>query len=164
MKQNLQALQVSKLVLTSVLYYIPVSGCRAGRIRVIFFLPDHVGPSILLQPPPQEWAQYMRVPLAFVEWYSKFKPDPDPVTMMYAVEKVEDKVGLPRQASIIPVMNIRQCCMLTPNVSLRNPWSRDWESSNILDSCKKLLVSNFQSKYTYRTIYWYSSACYSRRV
>jgi len=127
-------------------------GCRAGRIRVIFCLPDVIGPPLLLRQAPEEWKNYMGVPLAFVEWYSKFKDSPNTDTLMYAVDKLEQE-GVPRQADIIPVANIRQCCMLTPNVSSKTNWETDWESSNILDQCKKFLVNNFQSKYAFGTIY-----------
>jgi len=93
----------------------------------------------------------MGQPLAFVEWYSQFK-GPNKDTMMYAVDKVELN-GAPQHTSIIPVANIRQCCMLTPNVSSKMPWASEWESWNILDECKRFFVNNFQSKYAYGTIY-----------
>lgn len=94
----------------------------------------------------------MGKPLAFIEWYSKFQDSPRKDSMMYAVNKLELD-GVPRQADIIPVANIRQCCMLTPNATSKTNWENDWESSNILDKCKKFLVNNFQSKYMFGTIY-----------
>ena len=71
--------------------------------------------------------------------------------MMYRVEKMIDGRGMPKQSTIIPVANIRQCCMLTPTAW--NKSNENWESSSVLDKATKFFVNNFQSKYTFATIY-----------
>ncbi|KAF9064711.1 hypothetical protein BDP27DRAFT_1230085 [Rhodocollybia butyracea] len=127
-----------------------VIGCRVARLRVIFQLPEKVkrlgqGFGILEEPAPSNWP---RTPLAYITWFSHFKSGPDSKNGMCHV-KPSALNGIP-QGGIISLSDIRQSCMLVPS---SNEWSRSWISDNILDECPSFFVNNFQSKYTYQTIY-----------
>lgn len=88
-------------------------------------------------------------PLAYVTWFTRFKPFPDNDTGMYRIEPAKDSKAQ-AQGMVIPLTDIRQSCMLTPG---RTTWDPTWTSNNVLDTCDSFLVNNMQSKYTYQTIY-----------
>ncbi|KAJ3819833.1 hypothetical protein F5880DRAFT_1489061, partial [Lentinula raphanica] len=119
---------------------------RAARLRVIFRLPQMINDSGFLVNTPTYWPKEH---LAYVTWYSRFKPSPDKATGMYKVEPAIDSNGVP-QGAVIPLSNIRQNCMLVPS---RTSWDKDWDSDNILDKCSSFFVNNLQTKYAYQTIY-----------
>lgn len=121
-----------------------VRGCRVARLRVIFRLPNVVkrlGQRSEEDAPPN-WPK-AETPLA--------KSVPDSKNGMYHVQpSVSASNGTP-QGEIIPLSDIRQSCMLVPSSS---DWEgNSWTSNNILDKCPAFFVNNFQSKYTYQTIY-----------
>lgn len=120
-------------------------GCRVGQVRVIFRLPEVLG--VLKQPSPLFWN--VEEPLAYVQWFSRFKKQPDPNNNMYAVEWAKDSKG-GIQGAVVPLTNIRQCCMLSPATKV---WDPEWESHSVIDECKRFYVNNFQSNYSYYTIY-----------
>ncbi|KAJ3966097.1 hypothetical protein EV361DRAFT_809606, partial [Lentinula raphanica] len=115
-------------------------------LRVVFRLPKMVHRQGSLVNPPAPWPQEH---LAYVTWYSRFKPSPDDATGMYKIEPTVGSNGVP-QGAVIPLSNIRQNCMLVPS---KASWGEDWNSDNILDRCSSFFVNNLQSKYTYQTIY-----------
>ncbi|KAJ3765102.1 hypothetical protein FB446DRAFT_655721, partial [Lentinula raphanica] len=120
---------------------------RVARLRIIFRLPRTVTNRRGFQvKAPSNWPQE---PLAYVTWYTRFKPAPDQATGMYRVEPAIASNGMP-QGAIIPLSNVRQSCMLVPG---RTSWDRNWNSENILDECSSFFVNNLQTKYTYQTIY-----------
>ncbi|KAJ3766835.1 hypothetical protein FB446DRAFT_653164, partial [Lentinula raphanica] len=119
---------------------------RVARLRVIFRLPETIDNYGLLEKAPDCWPRDL---LAYVTWYSRFKPAPDKATGMYRVEPAVASNGIP-QGAIIPLSNIRQSCMLVPG---RTSWERNWKSEDVLDKCSNFFVNNLQTKYTYQTIY-----------
>lgn len=94
--------------------------------------------------------------LAYVEWYA-------PPTLTIQQRKVHNMASIrkpPPQAdgsplwSIIPLINIRQSCMLTPNFGYCSAaLQSSWKSENVLDLASSFLVNNWSSVYTYKTIY-----------
>ncbi|KAJ3779833.1 hypothetical protein GGU10DRAFT_240184, partial [Lentinula aff. detonsa] len=52
-------------------------------------------------------------PLAYVTWFTQFKPAPDKATGMYRVEPSTSANGS-MLGEIIPLSSIRQGCMLVP--------------------------------------------------
>ncbi|KAJ3963557.1 hypothetical protein EV361DRAFT_813277, partial [Lentinula raphanica] len=124
-----------------------VRGCRAARLRVIFRLPRKVINEGSIENAPANWPKEH---LAYITWYTRFKPSPDNATGMYKVEPAVASNGVP-QGAIIPLSNIRQSCMLVP--STKTSWDKDWDSNNILDQCSSFFVNNLQTKYSYQTIY-----------
>lgn len=117
-----------------------------ARLKIIFCLPKIVDRNGFTESAPAEWPTH---PLAYVTWFTRFRPSPDNDTGMYRVEPAKDSKGQ-AQGMIIPLTDIRQSCMLTPG---KATWDLTWTSENILDKCDSFLVNNMQSKYSYQTIY-----------
>ena len=84
--------------------------------------------------------------LAHIEWYSKLGRNPDKNHGMYKIRKLEQIEGV-----VVPLSNIRQGCMLFPDFT--KGVQQGWNSKNILDKCNTFFINNWQSKYTYQTIY-----------
>ena len=116
----------------------PVSGCRIGRIRVIFRLP------------PKTFAgkshNYPTYPLAHIEWYSKLKSQPENYYGMYSIKKQQHLDGI-----VVPLLQIRQGCSLFPDFRCID--ASDLTTENVLDYCDSFYLNPFQSRYTYQTLY-----------
>lgn len=138
--RNLSLLDLRKTLISAL-------GCRAGQLRVIFCLPEFLGVSTMKRPSPSWWN--VKEPLVYVQWFSKFRKEPDSHNQMYIVDWARDAKG-EIQGMVVPLTNIRQCCMLSPATK---DWDCDWESHTVIDQCKRFFVNNFQSKYSYYTIY-----------
>jgi len=121
-------------------------GCRVGRLRIIFCLPQTINHDGFIGPAPSQWPMY---PLAYVAWFTRFKASPDSNMGMYHVQPAKNSTGQ-EQGCILPLANIRQSCMLTPS---RATWDHTWTSQNVLEKCDSFFVNNLQSKYSYQTIY-----------
>ena len=117
-----------------------------ARLRIIFCLPKTVNREGFLESAPVEWPTQ---PLAYVTWFTRFRPSPDNDTGMYRIEPAKDSKAQ-AQGMIIHLTDIRQSCMLTPS---KTNWDPTWTRDNILDKCESFLVNNMQSKYSYQTIY-----------
>lgn len=130
----------------SLLLLISKTGCRVGRLKIIFRLPEIVNRDGFMTSAPSNWPRY---PLAYVTWFTRFKASPDPHIGMYQVEPAKDSRGQ-AQSTIISLTDIRQSCMLTPS---RATWNKTWKTETVLDECQSFFVNNLQSKYTYYTIY-----------
>ena len=118
-----------------------LEGCRVGCIRTIFcFLEKDIYGRTL---------QYPRYPLAHIEWYKKLKSSPEEVHRMYQVQKPGEIQGV-----ILPVVQIRQGCMLLPDFC-QLPTSRTdyWSSDSVLDACDSFFLNHWQSRYSYQTLY-----------
>ena len=87
-------------------------------------------------------------PLAYIEWYQTFRHKPDPVTGMFVVNKPASS-----DFSIIPVSSIRQCCMLIPRFRDNPNWKKEWHSNSVLDHCSTFYLNNWQSNYSYQTLW-----------
>ncbi|KAF9458322.1 hypothetical protein BDZ94DRAFT_1333498 [Collybia nuda] len=94
-----------------------IEGTQAGRVRVIFHLPETLDFGMGPINKPETWPTE---PLVYVEWYSQFKsPKETKKHDMYMVKKSSlDKDSIPH-GSIIPLSNIRQGCMLIPKFNLQ---------------------------------------------
>ncbi|KAH9927848.1 uncharacterized protein B0H18DRAFT_954275 [Fomitopsis serialis] len=98
---------------------------RAGRVRVIFSLPE----KILRQWFPPGTAPQCPRHLVYVEWFSKFAAAPDSHHHMY---KIKALTGPERIASVVPL------AMLERSVHLHLKWGGPvpvhWTSENVLDN------------------------------
>ena len=94
----------------------------------------------------QQHNAYSHIPLAYIEWYSKLR-NPERNSGMYKLQQLDPIEGI-----IVPLTNIRQGCMLFPNFGSGQVES-SWQSKNVLDKCKTFYINNWQSKYTYQTLY-----------
>ena len=113
---------------------------------MIFCLPRLINQHGLDVAAPSIWP---KEPLAYVTWFSRFKPTPDRTTGMYKIDPSIGANGV-AQGAIVPLSHIRQSCMLVPS---RGIWEEAWTSQNILDNCSSFFVNNLQTKYTYQNIY-----------
>ncbi|KAJ7753261.1 hypothetical protein B0H16DRAFT_1663010 [Mycena metata] len=122
---------------------IGASGYRIGQVRVVFTLPPHLAKQILpthIQPPKY---------LAYVEWFSAFKPQPERHHLMYKVSRVIRNGD--RLASIIPVANIRRSVHLLPKFGAVAP--AEWNSHNVLDRCPVFFANPWTDHHIYATLY-----------
>jgi hypothetical protein len=87
--------------------------------------------------------------LAYVEWFEPFANRPDANHGMFKVTRALREGE--RQASIVPVRNIRRSIHLMPKFGSVAP--RDWTSSNVLDRCSTFWVNNFSDRDAYVTIF-----------
>ncbi|KAJ7769505.1 hypothetical protein B0H16DRAFT_1661035 [Mycena metata] len=120
-----------------------VAGYQIGQVRVVFTLSPHLARQILpshIQPP-----QY----LAYVEWFSAFKPNPERHHLMCKVSRVVRNGD--RLASIIPVSNIRRSVHLLPKFGPVAP--AEWKSHNVLDQCPVFFANPWTDKHIYTTLY-----------
>ncbi|KAJ7429776.1 hypothetical protein B0H11DRAFT_1766431, partial [Mycena galericulata] len=119
------------------------AGYRVAQVRVVFTLPERLAKTILpLTTIPPKY-------LAYVEWFSAFKPQPEPHHLMYKVSRVIKNGD--RLASIIPVDNIRRSIHLLPKFGPIAP--PEWRSYNVLDSCPVFFANPFTDRHIYATLY-----------
>ncbi|KAJ7438607.1 hypothetical protein FB451DRAFT_1447943 [Mycena latifolia] len=119
------------------------SGYRIAQIRVVFSLPPRLAKTIFppnIVPPKH---------LAYVEWFSSFKPQPERHHLMYKVSRVIKNGD--RLASIIPVDNIRRSVHLLPKFGPIAP--PDWKSHNVLDKCPAFFANPWTDRHIYTTLY-----------
>ncbi|KAJ7315113.1 hypothetical protein DFH08DRAFT_711911 [Mycena albidolilacea] len=120
-----------------------ISGYRIAQVRVVFTLPSHLVKQVLpshIQPPKY---------LAYVEWFSGFKPQPERHHLMYKVSRVIKNGD--RLASIIPVGNIRRSVHLLPKFGPVAP--PEWKSHNVLDKCPVFFANPWTDRQMYATLY-----------
>ncbi|KAJ6533574.1 hypothetical protein B0H19DRAFT_964937 [Mycena capillaripes] len=119
------------------------AGYRIAQVRVVFTLPPRLVKSTFpsnIVPPKY---------LAYVEWFSSFKPQPERHHLMYKVSRVI-KHG-DRYASIIPVNNIRRSIHLLPKFGPVAPV--EWKSHNVLDKCPVFFANPWTDRHIYATLY-----------
>ncbi|KAH9942200.1 uncharacterized protein BXZ73DRAFT_87866 [Epithele typhae] len=101
-------------------------GLRVARVRAIFCMPASFGTRF-------------KHPLAYVEWFTPFRAEPDPVNGMFQVSVSKNHHR--RRSSIIPVTSIVRSCHLIP------VWGREvdrtWTTDNVLDRCKKFFLNPY---------------------
>ncbi|TRM57623.1 hypothetical protein BD626DRAFT_514014 [Schizophyllum amplum] len=128
-----------------------LQGTRVARVRVVFTLPrtlDLFGP----HPAPSTWP---KGPLAYVEWFSPSRHPRSAHNFFMVSSLPVNGRDHAVPGAIIPLANIRQSCMLTPLYGTRLDIASQaqWTSDNVLDHCNDFLVNNWQSMYTYKTVW-----------
>jgi hypothetical protein len=121
-------------------------GTRVGRVKVLFCLPEKLDDNT---PVPLNWPKAC---LAYVEWYSTFKPTHEDNHEMYSISVLPPRATGLSNASIIPLTDIRQTCQLIPNFGRANI-NPSWNSHTVLDECKTFFVNNWNSLYAYQSIW-----------
>ncbi|KAG0692585.1 hypothetical protein DFH29DRAFT_985732 [Suillus ampliporus] len=120
----------------------PRIGYHVAQVRVIFSLSANVRRALF---------HNVKVPdhLAYIEWFTPFSASPDINHGMYRVSRVLQDGD--RQASIVPVHNIRRSVHLIPKFGAVTP--RDWITSTVLDQCSSFFVNDFTDHDAYVTIF-----------
>ena len=129
-------------------YLVRHLGTQVGRVRGIFCLPQKIDLGLGPQDTPASWP---KVPLAYVEWYSKQQPEADRQTGMYTIKTTWNSEGVPLGA-VVPLSEICQSCMLIPKYKDSRA-EVDWTSQNVLDKCSSFVINNWQHMYAYQTIW-----------
>jgi hypothetical protein len=96
--------------------------------------------------------------LAYVEWYSLITSSGSKHgDGLWSISKSKDTRGQPMGA-IVPLNQIRQTCMLTPDFSAKtltseklDRWAKD--PSLVSKECEKFRVNPYQSLHSFQTIY-----------
>ncbi|KAM6491600.1 hypothetical protein JOM56_012992 [Amanita muscaria] len=114
---------------------------RVAQVRVVF----SIGSSAV----KHVFGDYQHPPLhlAYVEWFTPFPASPESDSKLFKIER--SRQGNVRIASIIPVTDIIQSVHLSPLPGRSMP--REWNSSNILETCRSFLVNVFNDSHTYIT-------------
>jgi hypothetical protein len=105
---------------------------QIAQVRVVFTIAATAAGLLFGSTPPSEH-------LAYVEWFTPFRPNPDPIHGMYKVSRAY--TGNSRYASIILVSRISQSIHLTPLIGDVIP--RDLSSEMVLERCDNFLVNPF---------------------
>ncbi|KAJ8507713.1 hypothetical protein ONZ45_g9944 [Pleurotus djamor] len=119
-------------------------GTRAGRVRIVFKLPDEVGQDE--NPHLKDVFDTCSQGLAYIQWYSKFPTQQVNSHGMIRVKPTESY-------SVVPLENIRQSCMLTPNFPADFSASLKWNSEEVLDQAPSFYLNPWTSLYSYKTLY-----------
>lgn len=143
-QEVLQVSQVRAKSLSMISEPNVTSGYHVGRVRVVFSLPVAARRLLFRQ------ADGAPTLLAYVEWYTKFRSQPEAHHLLYKISPMADERG-DAICSIVPVKDIRQSVHLFPKFGPSAP--AEWTSSNVLDLCKTFYVNLFGNKYIYRTMY-----------
>ncbi|KAJ7919735.1 hypothetical protein B0H13DRAFT_1868316 [Mycena leptocephala] len=120
-----------------------ITGYRIAQVRVVFTLPPHLAKNVL--PPGMDPPKH----LAYVEWFSPFKSEPERHHSMYKVTRaIKDGHRL---ASIIPVDNIDRSIHLLPKFGPVAP--PEWKSHNVLDKCPVFFANPWTNRHMYTTLF-----------
>jgi hypothetical protein len=109
------------------------AGTKIARVKVLF-----------------RWPKSNEI-LAYVEWYTKPKANPD-THGMYSIQKSPLRADGHASASIVPLANIRQACQLFPQFG-KDAVNPLWKTDNVLDLCPSFFVNNWAGLYAYQTIW-----------
>ena len=83
--------------------------------------------------------------LAYVEWFTKFRAQPEPNHQLYAVSRAFDN-GY-RVSTIVPVTKMDRSVHLFPAFGSTTP--QQWTSNNVLDECRNFLVNAYADRDTF---------------
>lgn len=119
---------------------------RVGRVKVLFHLPKTLSDH---SPSPAHWPKY---PLAYVEWFSRFKPSHENNHEMYLITRPNPRADDVLHGAIIPLTDIHQTCQLFPKFG-RPDVNEQWTSDTVLDECDSFFVNNRTSIYAYQSVW-----------
>lgn len=118
-------------------------GMRIGQVRVVFSLPVRILEGLF---PNNTHAPKH---FAYIEWFSRFTPSPEPDTKMYRVRRAL-KDGFPI-ASVVPVGLIQRSVHLFPKWGSSVP--AEWSSDTVLNQSPSFLLNSFKERHTYFNVF-----------
>ncbi|KAI0310832.1 hypothetical protein OF83DRAFT_1295682 [Amylostereum chailletii] len=118
-----------------------VEGYRVAQVRLVFALSSKAKKT--------SFAPHVSPPthLAYVEWFTLFETTPEDNHLMYRIRRSTTEGR--REASIIPVEDIRRSVVLIPKFGPVAP--REWTTDNVLELCNTFYVNSFTDRNTYIT-------------
>lgn len=119
-------------------------GYRVAQVRVVFRIPEKASNELFRadKDPPRH--------LAYVEWFSNFRNNPDVNSMMYEISRSYIGDGK-RLFSVVPVADIRRSVHLYPDFGEVAP--REWTTNSVLDDCDVFFLNPFPDRHSYITLY-----------
>ncbi|KAH8108645.1 hypothetical protein DFH11DRAFT_1516581, partial [Phellopilus nigrolimitatus] len=116
---------------------------RVGRVKVIFSLPK-----VFTDAAPHAPEEH----LAFVEWFTRPRAEPDTASKLYEVRKQKEIGTGELTGQIISLTEIRHSVQLVPNFG-HSRANQSWKPSNVLDDCESFYINNMGSLHTYQSVY-----------
>ena len=89
-------------------------------------------------------------PLAYVEYFTNFKPHADPSSGFFEVSRIASSVTNKRQSAVIPLDTIYRGCHLLPKFG--RSINSQWNSANILDVCKNFYLNDMIDQPLFQTL------------
>ncbi|KAI0039026.1 hypothetical protein FA95DRAFT_1504736 [Auriscalpium vulgare] len=124
----------------------PIHGFRAVQVRIVFSLSQTAVDTTFKSDDP---ARTPPEHLAYVEWFSRFRPVADANHSMYRVSRAIERGE--RVVSIVPVSRLKRSVHMIPVFGAEVP--RDWKSSTVLDRAAQFYLNCFTDRTTYITLY-----------
>ncbi|KAH9838221.1 uncharacterized protein C8Q71DRAFT_704950, partial [Rhodofomes roseus] len=118
-------------------------GYRVGQVRVIFSLSKKAHQMVFKDDPDAPSH------LVYLEWFSRFKPQPEANHLFYRVQRSHTHDGF-RVAAIVPLQSLQRSVHLIPKFGAEKP--PEWTSENVLDLCDTFYANSFTDRHTYITV------------
>ncbi|KAH9829113.1 uncharacterized protein C8Q71DRAFT_718714 [Rhodofomes roseus] len=123
--------------------HIGVTGYRVGQVRAIFSLSKKAHQNVF-QDHPDAPSHFV-----YLEWFSRFKPRPEPNHLFYRIQRPRTQDG-ERFAAIVPLESLHRSAHLIPKFGAVQP--PEWTSDNVLELCETFYVNSFTDRHTYITV------------
>ncbi|KAH9829603.1 uncharacterized protein C8Q71DRAFT_718104 [Rhodofomes roseus] len=118
-------------------------GYRVGQVRTVFSLSKKAHQNVF-QDHPDAPSHFV-----YLEWFSRFKPRPEPNHLFYRIQRSRTQDG-ERFAAIVPLESLHRSAHLIPKFGAAQP--PEWTSNNVLELCETFYVNSFTDRHTYITV------------
>ncbi|KAL5536222.1 hypothetical protein ACEPAF_43 [Sanghuangporus sanghuang] len=127
-----------------------IQSFRIAQARAIFSLNDRALSQLFMDDEHVHLRALVPRRLAYVEWFSKFSPQPDINFRMYKVS-CSLTPDSSRESSIIPVADFHRSAHLIPQFGKVAP--AHWTSSNVLEECTDFYLNDFRDRSTHFSMF-----------
>ena len=116
-------------------------GYKVAQVKVIFQVTEQFARRL-------DTTRAMPKYLAYVEWFTKFEPQPQAGHRLYRIQRALQ--GQQRIASLIPLANIARSVHLMPDFGKKVPLH--WTSNTVLDLCRRFYLNSFSDRHGFYTM------------